>query len=152
MNKIIFGNYTIDEYGNVYSQISKKYLKQLKDKDGYLYVRILGKIRKIHRLVALNFLDNVDNKPCVDHIDRNKTNNYYKNLRWVTPKENSNNTNTLKHLKTIGKKYKTAYGKKIKDKNGNEFISIIEASKITNVPRSNIQYHLKNNTGEWQYV
>ena len=89
------------------------------------------KNKKIHRLVAETFLTNFLNKPCIDHIDRNKNNNHYSNLRFVTPKENSNNENTIQHLKNI---------------------SIVEASRRTKIPRSNIQYHLKNRTGEWFYV
>ena len=38
------------------------------------------------------------------------------------------------------------------DKNGNRYISIIEASRKLKISRSKIQYHLKNNTGEWIYV
>jgi hypothetical protein len=37
------------------------------------------------------FNENKDNKKFVDHIDRNRCNNYYKNLRWVTHLENMNN-------------------------------------------------------------
>ena len=68
---------------------------------GYLQVGLGGcKAVLVHRLVAEAFIPNPENKPCVDHIDGNKTNNGVENLRWVSHKENSNNPNT---------KYKSVY-------------------------------------------
>lgn len=156
--------YQISNSGKVRSLINNKnqvrenplILKPYLDDDGYEIIRLSknGKLRafKIHRLVAKHFLDNLENKPSVDHIDTDRRNNNYTNLRWVTNKENSNNSNTIKNLKQVGIKYKRMYGKPIIDKYGNKYISIIEAARQLNIPRSKIQYHLKNKTGEWEYV
>ena len=87
-----------------------------KDNDGYLEVGFYkdGKYRriKIHRLVAFAFIPNPENKPHVDHINTIRDDNRAVNLRWCTPKENSNNELTLKHFSEAQKGEKhPMYGK-----------------------------------------
>ena len=56
---------------------------------GYLFVQKKGKCWYLHRLVALAWIPNPENKPYVCHKDNNPLNNHYKNLYWGTPKENA---------------------------------------------------------------
>lgn len=49
----------------------------------------------VHRLVANSFIQNIENKLEVDHINTNRSDNRVENLRWVTKKENANNPISL---------------------------------------------------------
>lgn len=88
--------YVISNYGRVFTFVGMKEKKTYSDKDGYLRSSISFLNKKstsvgIHRLVAFTFIKNKDKKRnLVNHKDGIKQNNYYKNLEWVTPKENTN--------------------------------------------------------------
>ena len=56
---------------------------------GYIYLRVNIKKYALHRLVALTFIENPENKLVVNHIDGNKINNKAENLEWVTCAENN---------------------------------------------------------------
>ena len=102
---------SLDRYNSRGYWIKGCILKLIMDKKGYLTVGLSKnnqrKAFKVHRLVALHFIPNIENKPEIDHINTIKTDNtvwlnedgsvnYDKtNLRWVTPKENSNNPLSL---------------------------------------------------------
>lgn len=62
----------------------------------------------VHRAVAELFIPNPENKPCIDHIDANKHNNAYWNLRWVTHQENCNNPLTRQRKSELHKKVQKA--------------------------------------------
>ena len=98
--------YEVSTFGNVRNAATKVFMTpKFINSGGYAQVHLRigiknknGKFETVHRLVAKAFCENPDpeKKYIVDHIDHNRKNNYYKNLRWVTPKENVLNSNTRK--------------------------------------------------------
>lgn len=90
------GFYEVSNLGRVRSYITNHHklrdvpliLKSFKLSKGYLGVSLFGKTFKIHRLVAKAFLPNPNNFPEVNHIDEDKTNNFYLNLEWCTTQYN----------------------------------------------------------------
>ena len=85
--------YMVSNQGRVYSKGRKKILTMKNNHDGYLRIQIYAgnntcRFVSTHRLVALAFIDNPENKPFINHKDGNKANNTVSNLEWVTQKEN----------------------------------------------------------------
>ena len=113
------GLYLVSNKGRIKSLVTRtntgRMIKRVKvmrprSNHGYLYVSLAKdkayKNKFVHRLVGQAFVPNPENKPCINHKDENKGNNYYENLEWVTQKENANygtrnRKNGLGHAKPV---------------------------------------------------
>ena len=93
------GLYEVSSCGRVRSLRRKapKILKQANNGYGYLTVSLCKNkttsVIKVHKLVAEAFIPNPDNLPTIDHIDRNRKNNFAENLRWADYLSQSSNRN-----------------------------------------------------------
>jgi hypothetical protein len=107
------GLYSISNLGEIKSLISNSSRRQtiLKpyNHNGYLRLNLYdlnGICKKyyVHRLVALTFIPNLENKAEINHIDGNKQNNHVSNLEWCTSSENQKHAienNLQKHTNII---------------------------------------------------
>jgi hypothetical protein len=87
-----YPNYSVSNLGNMKNILTNKMMKPTV-KGGYYHITLTNdtnkKSFKVHRLVAFAFIENHENKPEVNHIDKNKLNNNISNLNWMTRKENN---------------------------------------------------------------
>lgn len=141
------GLYQVSNFGNVRGIKRGGVLSPHTLQDGYCQVMLCkdGKVRgKLnHRLVAEAFIPNSDNKPQVNHIDGDKTNNKVDNLEWVTQSENQ--LHAIKTgLQTIKRGSECYNSVKVEmldietDEVVNVFDSMAEASAFIHKPHGNI--------------
>lgn len=129
------GLYKISNLGRVSTTKRKgtnqEVISQHDDMHGYLQVQLfkdgVGKRFKIHRLIAKAFIPNHENKPTVDHINRNRRDNRIENLRWATHKEQRSN-------QTSGEKKVVA----TKDNNTFTFSSVSDCARFIGSNSGNV--------------
>ncbi len=87
--------YSISNLGKVRNDKTGRIKKASSNLDGYLLVGLhkegKKKTHRIHRLIAIAFLENPDNLPDVDHINQIKSDNRIENLRWCSCSNNMRN-------------------------------------------------------------
>lgn len=164
------GLYQVSNYGKVkrlkrkiknqyifkYEKITNNILKGHKIQKGYIQVRLINqngesKSFLIHRLVAQAFIPNPNNYPQINHKDENKENNKVDNLEWCNCYYNNNYGTKKERLSIIQKSIIREYRNKrvaqydLNMNKINEFKSITEAHKITNINLANISSCCLNN-------
>jgi hypothetical protein len=122
-----FENYSVSDHGNVKNNTTRKILKNCPNVHGYEQVQLWKDQKrstlKVHRLVALSFLPNLEAKPMVDHIDNNILNNNVSNLRWATRVQNGQN-------RILNKNNKTGYKGVSFNKRKDKYVSVIQVDGI----------------------
>ena len=88
------GLYQVSSLGRVWSVRKQRIMKPILKKDGYLEITLTAKngrsvYERVHRLVALAFLENPNHFPVVNHKDGEKTHNEVGNLEWCSVKYNT---------------------------------------------------------------
>jgi len=103
--------YAVSNYGRVksFSRMRNgrlyegKVLTQKRDNNGYCQIRLYKdgerKYYRVHRLVAKAFVQNIENKQQVNHLDEVKHNNHFTNLEWSTPLENTRHGTGIHRMK-----------------------------------------------------
>lgn len=132
------GRYFISDDGKVFSK-EKEELKEkslFKSHNGYLRVALWnnGKQKKyfVHRLVATYFVKNSKNYDSVDHIDEDKVNNHYTNLRWTSKSYNCGRSSAQlnkSQIEYIRKNYKRGNGKELANKFNADLSVIVKIAK-----------------------
>lgn len=141
--------YEVSNYGRVRNTLTGKNVALIKNKGGYIYAHLMcennfRKSMKDHQLVATAFIPNPNNKPIVNHMDLNPSNNYYKNLEWATHDENmfhsvmNHNFTGADHDSVIRKR--TLYLTHMNVPNANEYSEMHDV-KYMNAGGSTMSYH-----------
>lgn len=150
-------NYSISSEGNVRNDTNNRILTNSLQQ-GYHHVGLTidGKLRRfrVHRLVAIAFIDNINSKPYVNHINGNRSDNRVENLEWCTPSENTQHAFNTGLAKPTATREVVCY-----DMDGNkiaEYESITKAAKATDSQDEKISsccqgYRDSHNKYQWRY-
>lgn len=135
------GVYQINTVGNIKSLTKKDKSKNpiiMKSfiRGGYFSILLMKETKRklfyIHRLIALTFINNPENKKYVNHIDGNKLNNKLENLEWCTASENIQHSlkNRLRIPQSGENHYKTSLTKTDIENIRNSYIRRIVTHKL----------------------
>lgn len=150
--------YQVSSYGRIRNVRTNRILKPFNiARNKYAGIALIKDNKKttarINRLVATAFIDNPENKPCVNHKDYDKHNNRVDNLEWVTYSENNiyslKNQPIFRNRKTNSGEpnityYNGRYRVVVKRKHYGYFDTLKDAVKFRNMVREKIYEQLNN--------
>ena len=151
-------DYMISSLGNVKSfnidKINGKIMKAKPNREGYIRIMISYPVARsrylVHRLVAQAFIENPDEKCCINHIDNNPSNNNLNNLEWCTYSENLIHAEKQGRLASTHLKAGNETGKISKEKKINEINNFIKNETLFNdikiIELSSVKFSNKKNT------
>ena len=157
----LHGRYEVSTYGRIRNSVTKHIKTQIFDghyyKFGYDYVENKTRYRgwyRVHKAVALAFIPNPDNKPTVNHIDGDTSNNKIENLEWATYKYQAQHATEILHRHIGEDNYNAKYTNEdirnmrfLFEKEGK---TIKEIAKIYNEKSSNIGRIIRYE--RWKYI
>jgi len=140
-----FPSYEVSDCGNIRNIVANKMLK-CSVKGGYHNICLVNNVGKkcfkVHRLVALGFIENPENKLEVNHKDKNKLNNHVSNLEWMTRTEN--NIHRCKGIKIVCNKNKPILRK---DKNTGDILEKYNSIELAGEWACNNQFSKNAHNG-----
>jgi hypothetical protein len=146
-----FENYQVNTNGSIFSKKMGIEIKPQDNGNGYYKVGLYkeGKCyqKYVHRLVAEAFIENLNGFKYVDHINRNKEDNRADNLRWVSAKDNTNNTAGNPRY-SVSKKGKAHHSKKVVERIKLLYtvdkLGVMEISRLLDIPRQTVSRLIKD--------
>lgn len=138
--------------GRVISSINGELKPTWNKNREYYYVRTADWNKKLHRLVAIAFIPNPNDKPQVNHKDGDKKNNHVSNLEWATPTENLKHARDNNLVRVMRKnegnlKYTNEQCKEVYDR-VKAGMSYTRAGEIHNMPYSTVAHLIRGSRRE----
>lgn len=157
IDKGIITDYSVSDSGEVRRDTNNYMMKPyIQHEYAHVTLQINKRAKRfnIHRLVAIAFIPNPENKPYVNHIDGNKINNCVNNLEWVTSAENAQHAVRTGLRQPTREKEVVQFG--LDGKKICEYKSLAEAARMTNSSVAKISVccqgqREQHNGFQWRY-